>query len=139
MAAPATYGAGDRTPIVLLHAVAVSSPGWYASVGALGAAHPVYAVDTITDAGRSTQSAPVADADASSRWLDEVLVALGTGRGTPGRPLVRRVDGVEPRLPSPRTARERDRDPPGALARGRARTALAMVPDAAMAKVARVD
>ena len=36
--------------------MAVSSPLWFANVAALGERHPVYAVDTITDAGRSVQT-----------------------------------------------------------------------------------
>lgn len=69
-------GAAVGTPIVLLHAVAVSSPSWYADIGALGAAHPVYAIDTITDPGRSIQSAPVRNGDDYAAWLVEVLSAL---------------------------------------------------------------
>jgi len=134
------YGAADGTPIVLLHGVAMSSPGWFGSVGALGDRHPVYAIDTVTDAGRSTQTAPVADADASSQWLDDVLVALDVGRVH----LVGLSYGAWMALNH--AARRPERlasvvavDPPGALARGSARAALAMVPDATMAKVAKSD
>jgi pimeloyl-ACP methyl ester carboxylesterase len=133
-------GAPTGTPIVLLHAVAVSSPGWYASVGALAARYPVYAIDTITDAGRSSQSAPVPDADGSSQWLDEVLAALDSGAVH----LVGLSYGAwmalnhACRRPA-RLASVVAIDPPGALARGSARTALSMVPDAAMAKFARSD
>ena len=69
-------GPAMGTPIVLLHAIAVSSPAWYADIAALSAAHPVYAIDTITDPGRSSQSAPVRNGDDFAAWLSEVLGAL---------------------------------------------------------------
>jgi pimeloyl-ACP methyl ester carboxylesterase len=69
-------GPGPGSPIVLLHAIAVSSPAWYADIAALAELHPVYAIDTITDPGRSRQSAPVRDGDDYAVWLAEVLAAL---------------------------------------------------------------
>src|SRR4051812_9013728 len=45
---------GDRTPIVLLHPLAVASVTWANFAAACAAAgHPVFAIDTVTDAGRS--------------------------------------------------------------------------------------
>jgi len=69
-------GPASGTPIVLLHAIAVSSPAWYPDIAALSASHPVYAVDTITDPGRSTQSTPVRDGADFAAWLAEVLGGL---------------------------------------------------------------
>lgn len=69
-------GPAAGTPIVLLHAIAVSSPAWYPDIAALSASHPVYAIDTITDPGRSTQSAPVRNGEDFAAWLAEVLGAL---------------------------------------------------------------
>ena len=69
-------GPAAGTPIVLLHAIAVSSPAWYPDIAALSASHPVYAIDTITDPGRSTQSAPVRNGEDFAAWLTEVLGAL---------------------------------------------------------------
>ena len=69
-------GPASGSPIVLLHAIAVSSPAWYADVAAFAEAHPVYAIDTITDPGRSRQSAPVRGGDDYAAWLAEVLAAL---------------------------------------------------------------
>lgn len=63
-------------PIVLLHAIAVASPAWYADIAALSGSHPVYAIDTITDPGRSSQSAAVRNGDDFAAWLAEVLGAL---------------------------------------------------------------
>jgi pimeloyl-ACP methyl ester carboxylesterase len=73
-------GSGSGTPIVLLHGVAVSSPSWFASVGALSERHRVFAIDSIGDAGRSIQTSPVRDGGDMSRWLDEVLAQLGLER-----------------------------------------------------------
>jgi pimeloyl-ACP methyl ester carboxylesterase len=73
-------GPATGTPIVLLHAIAVSSPAWYADIAALSATHAVYAVDTITDPGRSVQSAPVRNGDDYAAWLGEVLAALHVDR-----------------------------------------------------------
>jgi len=72
---------GGGTPVVLLHPLAVSSASWYANAGAFAAAgHPVHAVDTITDAGRSTQTARLRGDVAIAGWLDEVLDGLGLRR-----------------------------------------------------------
>ena len=129
---PARRGTAEGTPIVLLHAVAVSSPLWFANVAALGEHHPVYAIDTITDAGRSIPTAPVRDecrcasvarrnvggtrtACCSSRrivvwgWL-----ALNQARRAPDR--VASVTSV---------------DPPGAI--GRMKMNVGFLPDAALA------
>jgi pimeloyl-ACP methyl ester carboxylesterase len=75
-----TSGEAAGTPIVLLHAIAVSSPAWYADIAALSASHVVYAVDTITDPGRSVQTAPVRNGDDYAAWLTEVLAALHLDR-----------------------------------------------------------
>jgi pimeloyl-ACP methyl ester carboxylesterase len=75
-----TSGPAAGTPIVLLHAIAVSSPAWYADIAALSASHAVYAVDTITDPGRSKQCAPVRNGDDFAAWLTEVLAALHLDR-----------------------------------------------------------
>ena len=69
-------GPAAGTPIVLLHAIAVSSPAWYPDIAALSASHPVYAIDTITDPGRSTQVALVRNGEDFAAWLSEVLEAL---------------------------------------------------------------
>ena len=48
--------------------------------GPLGESHPVYAVDTIGDVGRSQQTEPVRDGAAMSEWLDAVLDGLRADR-----------------------------------------------------------
>ena len=73
-----TIGGDSGTPIVLLHALGVSSVTWATFAAAGNAAgHPIHAIDTITDAGRSTPTAPVRTADQLMRWLDQVLDGLG--------------------------------------------------------------
>lgn len=69
-------GPTDGTPMVLLHAVAVASPSWYPNIAALAAEHRVYAIDTIGDVGRSTQTATVRRGDDIATWLDDVLAGL---------------------------------------------------------------
>lgn len=72
-----TLGDGDGTPIVLLHALGVASVTWATlAVAGASAGHPVFAVDTVTDAGRSTQTAPIRDAARLTSWLGEVLDGL---------------------------------------------------------------
>jgi pimeloyl-ACP methyl ester carboxylesterase len=73
-------GPASGSPIVLLHAIAVSSPAWYADIAAFADSHPVYAIDTITDPGRSRQSTPVRGGDDYAAWLAEVLAALRLDR-----------------------------------------------------------
>jgi pimeloyl-ACP methyl ester carboxylesterase len=131
-------GATAGAPIVLLHAVAVSSPLWFANVGALGERHPVYAVDTVTDAGRSRQTAPVGDGADLSAWLDETLAALGLE----GVHLVGLSYGAwlalnQARRSPDRVASVSAVDPPGAI--GRMKVNLGFVPDAALAKFANSD
>ena len=46
-------GPGDGYPLVLLHAVSLSSTAWFANIAELGANHRVSAVDAIGDAGKS--------------------------------------------------------------------------------------
>ena len=65
-------GPSSGTPIILLHAVAVASPSWYPSIAALSEHHRVYAVDTMGDAGRSTQTARIRSGVDFSRWVLEL-------------------------------------------------------------------
>ncbi|WP_326554267.1 alpha/beta fold hydrolase [Micromonospora sp. NBC_01813] len=70
------YGPGQGTPIVLLHGATGNSSNWYPQVAVLGEHHPVYAVDTIDDPGRSVQQRVMTGAADNAVWLDEVLAAL---------------------------------------------------------------
>jgi pimeloyl-ACP methyl ester carboxylesterase len=72
-----SYGNGKGDPIVLLHGANGTSASWANNIVALGEHHPVFAVDTIGDAGRSIQKAPIQHAEDYAAWLDEVLQGLG--------------------------------------------------------------
>jgi pimeloyl-ACP methyl ester carboxylesterase len=127
-------GPASGSPIVLLHAIAVSSPAWYADIAAFADAHPVYSIDTITDPGRSRQSAPVRSGDDYAAWLAEVLAALGLDRvhlvglsygGWLALNQARRSpDGL---------ASVTAVDPVGAIGRGQASFLVKIVPDSLLA------
>jgi pimeloyl-ACP methyl ester carboxylesterase len=126
--------------IVLLHAIAVSSPMWFRAVGALAEAHPVHAIDTITDAGRSAQRAPIDDGADMAAWLDDVLSALAldgihlVGISYGGWLALNQAQRAPGRLASVAVI-----DPPSAIGAAQVRPMLAMVPDAARAKFAKSD
>jgi pimeloyl-ACP methyl ester carboxylesterase len=73
-------GRTDGEPIVLLAGSFGNASMWYRHVGVLGERHPVYALDTLGDAGRSIQRAPIRDGDDGAAWLREVLDGLGVPR-----------------------------------------------------------
>jgi pimeloyl-ACP methyl ester carboxylesterase len=133
-------GPESGTPIVLLHAVAVSSPSWFANVAALSADRPVYAIDTIGDAGRSAQTSRIRDGDDLSLWLDDVLAALDLDRahlvglsygGWLALNQARRLPG--------RLASVTSVDPPGALGRASGAFVIKILPDSLLAKFAKSD
>ncbi|MFF2080912.1 alpha/beta fold hydrolase [Kitasatospora sp. NPDC058162] len=74
------YGATTGEPIVLLHGHAGHPSNWYPQIAALGEHHPVYAVDTLDDPGRSVQRAVAAGSAENAAWLGEVLAGLGLER-----------------------------------------------------------
>jgi pimeloyl-ACP methyl ester carboxylesterase len=73
-------GAGDGEPVVLLHGWSSNALAWHTTAALLAADRPVYALDTLGDAGRSEQSAPITGPDDSAEWLDGVLDGLGLDR-----------------------------------------------------------
>ncbi len=131
-------GASAGMPIVLLHGVGASSPSWFANVAGLGQDHPVLAVDTITDAGRSIQTAPIRKRVDLALWLDDVLARLDVDRVhlvglSYGGWLV-----LNQALRSPeRLASITSVEPPGAIARMRFN--VKMLPDGVLAKFAHSD
>jgi pimeloyl-ACP methyl ester carboxylesterase len=135
-----TVGPSTGTPLVLLHAVAVASPAWFANVAALSAHHRVHAIDTITDVGMSAQSATVRDRDELARWLDEVLARLGpdpvhlVGLSYGGWLALNQAISAPDRLASVTAV-----DPIGALGRPKVSFMVGMVPDALRAKLGRSD
>ena len=66
---------GAGTPIVLLHGSGATSIMWHRAIAGL-AGHPLYAVDTIGEPGRSVQRAPIREPRDFATWLDEVLSGL---------------------------------------------------------------
>jgi pimeloyl-ACP methyl ester carboxylesterase len=102
--------------------------------------HPVHAIDTITDAGRSTQKTRIRNGVDMASWLDDVLGALELDRV--------RIVGLsyggwlalnQARHSSDRLASVTSVDPPGAIGRPRATFVVKMMPDAALAKLAKSD
>ncbi|SHF09115.1 alpha/beta fold hydrolase [Streptoalloteichus hindustanus] len=73
-------GQETGTPVVLLHGQGATSGMWVDSVGSLAARRPVFAVDTLGEAGRSTQTAPIRRPEDTAAWLDEVLTGLEVDR-----------------------------------------------------------
>lgn len=72
---------GDRgEAIVLLHGHGANASNWAPQIAALAERHPVHAVDTIDDPGRSVQTAPVTGSADAARWLGQVLDGLGLER-----------------------------------------------------------
>ncbi|MGK4585065.1 alpha/beta fold hydrolase [Kitasatospora sp. HPMI-4] len=74
------YGPRTGEPIVLLHGHAGHASNWYPQIAALGENHPVYAIDTLDDPGRSVQRAVAAGSAENAAWLGEVLAGLGLER-----------------------------------------------------------
>ena len=71
------FGHGDGPPIVLLPGLMATSACYAHLIPAFAAHHPVYAVDTLGEAGRSVQLAPLRDFPDRARCLDDVLERLG--------------------------------------------------------------
>lgn len=133
-------GASDGTPIVLLHAITVASPMWSPNVAALGADHPVYAIDTVCDVGRSVQIARVRTGDDIAEWLDGVLAGLDL----PPAHLVGLSYGGwialnQARRSPDRVASITSVDPVGAIGRAQGTFLLRILPDSLLASIAKSD
>jgi pimeloyl-ACP methyl ester carboxylesterase len=77
--------------VVLLAGALMTSVSWLPYVAVLGAAHPVFAVDAVGDAGRSVHDRPVRTRAELAAWFDELLNGLGIERAHVIRALQRRV------------------------------------------------
>ncbi|MEO3876465.1 alpha/beta fold hydrolase [Nonomuraea sp. B12E4] len=73
-------GAAGGEPVVLLHGHGANASTWYPQIAALGEHHPVYAIDTLDDPGRSVQRVVAKDSRDNAAWLEEVLAGLGLDR-----------------------------------------------------------
>ncbi|WP_116201584.1 alpha/beta fold hydrolase [Amycolatopsis circi] len=69
-------GPEEGAPIVLLHGIMGSSLSWYPHLAELAARHPVYAIDSIGEPGRSVETLAASTDDDLAEWLSEVLAAL---------------------------------------------------------------
>ncbi|MGK5553476.1 alpha/beta fold hydrolase [Actinomadura kijaniata] len=74
------YGPDEGVPLVLLHGHGSNASAWHPQVAAFGARHPVIAIDTLDDPGRSVQRVVVRDSADNARWLAEALDGLGLDR-----------------------------------------------------------
>ncbi|WP_326836370.1 alpha/beta hydrolase [Amycolatopsis rhabdoformis] len=70
------FGAGAH-PVVLLPGLRGTSASYAALIPGLARHGPVYAVDSLGEAGRSVQTAPFTGVGDRARGLDDVLAALG--------------------------------------------------------------
>jgi pimeloyl-ACP methyl ester carboxylesterase len=68
-------------PLVLLHAVSLSSTAWFANMAELSANHRVYAVDGIGDAGKSIAECLIKKRLDYAEWLREVFDGLNIEKG----------------------------------------------------------
>ncbi len=68
-------------PLILLHAVSLSSTAWFANIAALSANHRVYAVDGIGDAGKSIAECLIEKRLDYAEWLKEVFDGLNIEKG----------------------------------------------------------
>jgi pimeloyl-ACP methyl ester carboxylesterase len=120
--------------------LAVSSASWFANIGALNASHPVYAIDTIGDVGRSTQTSRVRDGVDVSLWLDEVLAALDLrGAHLIGLSYGGWLALNQARRSPNRLASVTAVDPVGAIGRAHLSFLLRIVPDGLLASLAKSD
>ena len=71
----------DGYPLVLLHAVSLSSTAWFANIAELSANHRVYAVDAIGDAGKSVAKRLLEKRLDYAEWLREVFDGLNIEKG----------------------------------------------------------
>jgi pimeloyl-ACP methyl ester carboxylesterase len=69
-------GATTGSPVVLLAGALMTSVSWLPNVAVLGAAHPVFAVDAVGDAGRSRHDRPVRTRAELASWFDDLLTGL---------------------------------------------------------------
>lgn len=67
-------------PVVLLPGRSSGAPMWRQNLSGFGRRHTVFAVDTLGDAGRSTQTRPFENADDVTGWIGQALDGLGVAR-----------------------------------------------------------
>lgn len=75
-----TSGAGDRTPLVLLHGLNGTGLSWHAVVARLAEDRVVHAPDVVGTAGASVQTAPLTRPADYGAWGEQLLDGLGLDR-----------------------------------------------------------
>lgn len=71
-----TSGPENAPPIVLLHGMNSSSTMWYPNIGELSKDHKVYAIDNLTEPGKSIMSRKVNNREDLIDWYIELLDTL---------------------------------------------------------------
>ena len=74
-------GPADAPPMVLLPGGGTHSLMWIPNIAELSLHHRVYALDSILDVGRSSNSRPIKKVEELTAWLDELFEALGLRSG----------------------------------------------------------
>lgn len=73
-------GTGPGLPVVLLHGMSCTSAMWAPNMNSLAAHRRVIALDSVVDAGGSTQTAPVADLADVARSVAQAIDELSSTR-----------------------------------------------------------
>ena len=74
-------GPVEGSPIVLLHGHSENSLNWLPNIEDLSKSYRTYAIDTISDPGRSVYTKLMKSSDDFTNWLDELFDGLGLDRG----------------------------------------------------------
>ena len=74
-------GPADGNPLVLLHGHSENGLNWLPNIADLSQTYRTYAVDIISDPGRSVYTQVMKRADDYTTWLDELLTGLGLKQG----------------------------------------------------------
>lgn len=74
---PSALGESSVAPLVLLQGGNSTVAGWSKLIGPWSRTRPVIAIDTVWEAGRSVQLAPMNNGELVAQWFDEVIDAVG--------------------------------------------------------------
>jgi len=74
-------GPAEAAPLVLLHGHSENSLNWMPNIEGLSQTYRTYAVDTISDPGRSVCTRLMKSAGDYTTWLDELFEGLGLAQG----------------------------------------------------------
>ncbi len=73
------FGAGSATPLVLLPGRNAATPVWGKNLPSLARTRTVYCLDSLGEAGASTQTRPLNSPDDQAGWVSEALGVLAAG------------------------------------------------------------